>query len=152
MKQCLMIQTRDRKKLFTYEKNFPQLIAFSQIFGAEISTVQIPNETEVLELEDLAPAICEKKSQDADFKIIKVKIRPKEKRKIMLSRAKRIQGHIRRNLLKGRVVSLKELKKKYQKHQLTTACLCTHLTIVRKELQTQGCQVVKVGGGKYAIK
>jgi hypothetical protein len=149
MKQCLMIQTQDRKKLFTYEKNFPQLIEFSKIFNAEISTVQIPNEAEVLELEELAPALCEKKSQNTNFRIVQIKVKPKKKRRLMISRAKRIQTHIKKNLLKGKVLSLKDLKKKYD--GLTTACLCSHFSKIRAILQDQGHEIAKVGGGKYKL-
>ncbi len=152
MKQCLMIKTKDQKKFFTYEKNLPQLIEFSKIFGAEISTVQIPPDTEILELEELAPALCEKKSQKADYKILEIKLRPKETRRKILSRAKKIQKYIQRNLVCGKVVSLKNLSKKYKSQKLTSACLCNHFRITRKEMESQGFIFEKVGGGKYRVK
>jgi len=150
MKLCLMIQMKDNKKFFTHEKNFPQLIEFSKIFNAEISTVQIPNEAEVLDLEELAPALCEKKSQKTDYKIIEIKLGPRKKsRKNILSTSKGIQKHIEKSLLKGNVVSLKQLTQKYK--ELTSACLCIHFRKIRGHLEKQGYTFVKVGGGKYKL-
>lgn len=51
---CLLIETKDKRKFFTHEKNFIQLIEFSKAFNAEISIVKL-EEGSVLELEELAP-------------------------------------------------------------------------------------------------
>ena len=56
--KCLLIQTKDKRKFFTHEKNFVQLIEFSKTFGAEISMVKL-EEGPILELKELAPAICD---------------------------------------------------------------------------------------------
>lgn len=150
MKQCLMIETKDRKRFFTYEKNFPQLIEFSKTFNAEISKVQIPSEAEVLELEELAPALCEKKSQKVDYEVLELKFCPKIARHKILSRAKKIQYYIHKKLVGGHIVTLKELTKKFE--GLTSACLCTHFKLIRQDLESQGRLFEKVGGGKYRIK
>lgn len=146
-----MINTKDNKRFFTYEKNLPQLAEFSKIFNAEISIVQIQNEVDVLELEELIPAFCEKKSQKAKFKIIEVKLKPKFNRKIIINRANKIRQYIKESLLKGETVSLKDLNHKYKSYKLTNACLCIHFAHVRKELTTEGRTLVKIGGGKYKI-
>lgn len=152
MKQCLMIRTNDRKKLFTHEKNLPQLIEFSKAFNAEISIVQISNEKEILELEELAPALCEKRSQSqTEYEVVEIKLKPRENRQTVLKRARYIKNTIRRNLIKGKVVSLKDLSKKYKKYKVTTACLCNHFKQTRQELEREGCVFVKVGGGKYKL-
>lgn len=149
MKQCLMIETKDRKKFFTYEKNFPQLIEFSKTFNAEISKVQIPSEAEVLELEELAPALCEKKSQKVDYKILESKLCPKISRRKILSRAKKIQHYIYKKLLKGHTVTLKDLMKKFK--ELTSACLCTHFKLTRDKMMLENHRFIKIGGGSYKI-
>lgn len=152
MKQCLMIQTNDRKKFFTHEKNLPQLIEFSKAFNAQISIVQISDEKDILELEELAPALCEKKPQNkTEYEIIKAKVKTKENRITILKRAKIIKNNIKNNLIQGKIVSLKELTEKYGKYQITTACLCNHFKQIRKELESQGYTFTKVGGGKYKI-
>jgi hypothetical protein len=151
MKQCLMIQTNDKKKFFTHEKNLPQLIAFSKAFNAQISIVQVSNEKEILELEELAPAICEKKSQNkTEYEIVEAKVKIKGNRPIILKRAKIIKNNIKNNLIKGETVSLKELSQKY--NTITTACLCNHFKQIRQELENLGYSFIKVGGGKYRIK
>jgi hypothetical protein len=152
MKQCLMIRTNDRKKLFTHEKNLPQLIEFSKAFNAEISIVQISNEKEILELEELAPALCEKRSQNqTEYEIVEIKLKPRESRQTVLKRARYIKNTIRKNLIKGKLVSLKDLSKKYKKYKITTACLCNHFKQTRQELENQGYVFIKVGGGKYRL-
>lgn len=151
MKECLMIETKDHKRFFTHEKNLPQLIEFSKVFKAEISKVQIPSETEVLELEELAPALCEKKSQITDYKILEIKLRQKKTREKILSKATKIQQYIRKNLLNGKTVSLKELNKKYKKYQLTNACLCNHFRLTREKMKLDGHLFMKTGGGSYKI-
>jgi len=152
MKQCLMIKTKDQKQCFTHEKNLPQLIEFSKIFGAEISTVQIPSELELLELEELALALCEKKTQKVEYTLLEIKLQPNCDRKTILSRAKNIQKYIEKSLLNGETVSLKKLSNKFKTKQLTIACLCNHFKIVRESLENQGRLFIKVGGGKYKLK
>ena len=147
MKQCLMIETKDHKKFFTYEKNLPYLIQFSKTFNAEISKVQIPSEAEVLELEQLAPALCEKKSQNVDYKILSMKLSSRTKRRKIISRAKKIQNYIQDRLLTGEVVSLSELSHKFR--DLTSACLCNHFKLTRDAMIKEGHKFVKIGGGKY---
>ncbi len=148
MKQCLMIQTNDNKRFFTYEKNLLLLAEFSKTFGAEISIVQIQNDDMVMELEELAPALCEKKSQKAKYKIIEVKIKPKSKKE-KITQTKKIREYIYSQFISGNIVSLKELINKYKHCNLTNACLCNNLSIVRNQLKEKG--LVKLGGGKYKI-
>jgi hypothetical protein len=147
-----MVKTKDQKQCFTHEKNLPQLMEFSKTFGAEISTVQIPSESEVLELEELALALCEKKTQKVEYTLLEIKLQPKRDRKTILSRAKKIQKHIEKNLLNGEVVSLKKLSNKFKNKQLTVACLCNHFKIVRLKMEKQGRVFVKIGGGKYKLQ
>ena len=151
MKECLMIETKDHNRFFTHEKNLSQLIEFSKTFKVEISKVQIPSETEVLELEELAPALCEKKSQITEYKILEVKLQSNKIRDKMLSKSTKIRQYIKRELLNGKIVSLKYLNKKYKKYQLTNACLCNHFKLIRKEMELEGHASIKVGGGKYKL-
>jgi hypothetical protein len=53
-----MIETTDRRKFFTHEKNFPMLIDFAKTFNAEISVVKL-EEGQILDLAELAPALCD---------------------------------------------------------------------------------------------
>lgn len=137
MKKCLMIQMKNHN-LFTHEKNLPQLIEFSKVFNAEISTVQTPNETVILELEELVPALCEKKNyKSKNCEIIKVNLKSRNK----LSTS--VQTYITKNLLKGKSLSIKDLKKKFK--DIKDTCLCNHFRKIRNKLAEEGHKIVKTG-------
>lgn len=152
--QCLMIKTKDRRKFFTHEKNYIQLLEFSRLFKAEVSVVAV-KEAEVLDLEQLAPAICDAtyvQSQPVEMKILEVKLpQARRDRQNILKTAQKITNYIEKKFLSGDVVSLRNLIKKYNKLNVTSACLCNHIAIVRKRLETNGGKFVKVGGGKYQM-
>jgi hypothetical protein len=152
--QCLMIKTKDRRKFFTHEENYIQLLEFSKLFNAEISVVSV-KEAEVLNLSQLAPAICDAnyiQSQPVEYKILEVKVAQNRRtRKDILKTAKKIKSYIRQKFLAGELVSLQKLAKTFRKTKVTLACLCNHLTQVRTDLEQEGRTIRKVGGGKYVL-
>ena len=152
--KCLLVKTRDKRNFFTHEKNLPELIEFSKTFGAEISVVQV-KEAEVLDLVKLGTAICDTAyapQQRPDYEILETKIPTQtRKRSRILKTSQKIRDFIKNEFLKGKVVSLQTLKKRFNRHQLTSACLCNHMKVVREELEDEGYSVKKVGGGKYQI-
>jgi hypothetical protein len=153
--QCLMITTKDRRKFFTYEKNYMQLLEFSKLFGAEVSVVSV-KEAEVLDLAQLAPAFCDANyipEKRPDYQVLEIKLpqRKKRKRQDILKMAQVIQGHITKSFLKGEVVSLKKLNKKFAEEKLTLACLCNHVAVAKKTLEMNGHRIIKVGGGQYQV-
>jgi hypothetical protein len=79
---------------------------------------------------------------------------PEEKsgRKEAIKRAQQITAHIRKQLTAGKEVSLRSLKKKYEEHHLTDACLCAHLGRIRRTLEKEGLTVSKVGPGRYQVE
>lgn len=151
--QCLMIETRDRRKFFTHQKNYPQLIEFSRTFDCEISVVKV-KEAEVLNLVQLAPAICTGTSvKKPDFEIIEVKhSEDKRTRPKILSTAKKIKNYIKELLLQGEVVRLATVSNKFKEDDLTSACFCNHMRSLRKELSAEGIEIERIGHGKYQIK
>src|SRR5262252_7159655 len=110
-----MIKTKDRRKFFTHEKNFPQLIEFSKTFKAEISVVRV-DEADILDLSALAPAICDANyaAKKTSYELVEVKlpVLPRNTRPTILRTAARIKQHILAKFLGGEAVSLKELKKR----------------------------------------
>jgi hypothetical protein len=152
--QCLMVETRDKRKFFTYEKNYPLLIEFANAFNAEVSTVQI-KEGEILDLAPLASAIsnpdyiAKPKFEKIETKIPKLKKRP---RKRAMEIAQIIRNHIREKLMSEEVVGLREIKNRYKRYNLTSSCFCAHLSKVRDELEREGHVIEKMGGGKYMLK
>lgn len=150
--QCLMIKTKDSRRFFTHEKNYVQLLEFSKTFKAEISVVAV-KEAEVLDLAELAPAICNAnyvQNIPAEVRILEVKMPKKSRnRQRILQNAKEISAHIEEKFLAGTIVSLRDLTVTFNK--VTSACLCNHVALIRRKLELEGKQFVKVGGGKYRL-
>lgn len=149
--KCLLIETKDKRKFFTHEKNFPQLIEFSKTFNASLSIVKM-NQGPVLELAELAPAICSPiyKKPTAQYEIVQNMMSKKDRpRTNILKLAEKIKLHIVEEFKGKRIVSLKELKKKFRKDNLSSATLCNHVRRVKNELETQGFRFEKVGAGQY---
>lgn len=149
--QCLLIETKDNRQFLTHEKNFIQLIEFSKHFKANISLVKIDN-GEILDLEQLAPAICNSnyKKNKIDYKVIETKMKC-SKIKIITSNSTKVQKEIKNKFLQREIVSLKEIKKIFKKLNLTDATLCNHMKKVREDLCKEGYSFVKLGAGKYRI-
>jgi len=153
MKQtCLLLKTKDGRKFLTYEKNLPSLIEFAKTFGAEIYRVEIEKQ-KILELKALANAICDQEyaTSPKHRRIEKIHPKPKRTRQAILRNAIKIRKFIRRRLLAGKPVSLKELKTKYKHYEMTDACLCNHLSTIRKLLIREGYTIKKLGAGKYCV-
>lgn len=147
--QCLMIKTQDHRKFFTHTENYPQLVEFSKVFHAEISVVTV-RDAEVLDLSELAPAICDASFQPptAPYEIVEVKYPTAARRHQILSLARKIQNEILRRFAAGGTVCPRQLRKKFP--SVTRACLCNHLTRARQTLTAQGYCFKKVGWGKWA--
>ena len=151
--KCLLIETKDKRKFFTHEKNFVQLIEFSKTFNAEISTVKL-EQGKVLELEELAPAICDPGYQKpkAQYKLLETKLATtKRSRTNILKTADKIKKYISDRLRSRNPVSMKELKKKFRRHKLTDAALCNHVRRVKQELEKEGFKLERIGSGAYKV-
>jgi hypothetical protein len=151
---CLMIETADRRKFFTYEKNFPMLIDFAKTFNAEISVVKLV-EGQVLDLAELAPALCDAgyRRPRSNYEVIETKLLPRSNtRSAILKNADKIQNYIVEQFLAGEVVSLSSMKEKFRKYKLTTACFCNHIHRAMDSLEKKGYVFQKMGAGKYKAK
>ncbi len=151
--KCLLIKTKDKRRFLTFEKHMPSLIEFAKIFGAEIYMVQPAHKEKVMELKALTAALCdsEYKKKPKYKKIEKLHPKPKRDRQTILAEAIKIRKYIRKRLLAGKPVSLKELKIKYKENNLTDACLCNHLSVTRRELVKEGRTFRKLGAGRYCL-
>jgi hypothetical protein len=148
--KCLLIETKDKRKFLTHEKNFAQLIEFSKQFKANISLVKTTS-SEILELEELAPAICDAtyKKNNIEYQIIEDKITCINSNKVKTS--DKIQASLKKQLLKRKSVSLKALKTKYKNFNLSDAALCNIYKKTRESLEQEGYRVVKTGAGEYKV-
>lgn len=150
----IMIRTKDHRKFFTHEENLCQISEFSKVFDAEVSKV-IVKEAEVLDLEELAPAVCNasfKSNEPLECEVIEVKMPHKiKKRQEILSNAQKIDKYIEDQFIAKQPVSLNRISKTFQQNNLTKACLCIHLTQIRNKLLTKGFKINKVGRGEYQL-
>jgi hypothetical protein len=151
--RCLLIQVKGGNSFLTPEKNLTSLIEFAKTFKVEIYLADPAADATILQLKALTAAICDPSYQSSVKceKLERIFPTSKKNRKNVLIEANKIKSFITTKLLTGKPVSLKELKKKYHDQKLTDACLCHHLTMVRKSLMAEGCEFEKVAAGTYRI-
>ncbi len=137
--KCLMIKTKDSRKFFTSQKNMPLLKEFSKTFEAEISIVKANKEV-LIDINELPTAIC-----NADYKNETNYVQVKKSRQEMIDNAQKIQEYIIENLKTKKHISLKDLKKKFQKLKLTDSCLSNHLNSIVRKLGKTGKKITKKG-------
>lgn len=148
--KCLLIETKDKRKFFTYEKNFPQLIEFSKTFNAQMSIVQLDKGL-ILELEELAPAICNPEYQKSysEYEVIEKKTKATNKRPNILNIAKSVSSFVFNEFQTKKSISLKTLKIKFKQYNLSDSALCNHIRRVKKQMESQGFKFIKIGAGEY---
>lgn len=73
--KCLLLQTNDNKKLFTYQKNYKHLLEYIKTFNAKVFIVKIDKDQQILDLNKLVSALCDKnfKVREINFEIIQEK-------------------------------------------------------------------------------
>jgi len=57
-KDCLLIKTRNKRKLFTSKRNLKKLMEFAKLLGLKISIVKVEN-PKILDLKELAYSITQ---------------------------------------------------------------------------------------------
>lgn len=149
MQKCLMIKTQDHRQFFTEEDNYIPLIEFSKTFKAEISVVRLVEPTQLLNLAELAPAICDhnyKTIEIPQYELVEVKLPTQNRpRQNILKIAAKIQKFIHDRLKTGKTISLAELKQRYAE-ELSVPALCNHIRKAKADLEKQGHRIVKIGG------
>ena len=150
-KQYLMIETKDKRKFFTYRENLPQLIEFSKTFNAEISVVR--TDEAPLDMLSLAENICgnDCKIHKPNFEIVEVKIGKNSKNKHQ-HKSKIIKNFIQKKILAGKPMCLRELSERYEKYQLDNTTIYNYLTSVRKKLANDGFPTERVSRGVYQLR
>lgn len=150
--ECILITTKDNRKLFTHKKNLNKLKEYAKVFDAELSVVQV-KEADILDLEDLAFSLVSDtkcKNQKAEYKVIEKKTESNKKpRNKILNTAKKIKSFIKDELLEGKTVSVNSVLQKFKNEKITNACVCMHLKNVRTELSEVGVEINKIKHGFY---
>lgn len=146
--KCILIETNDKRKFLTYEKNLNELKNFIDIFQVKITKVdQIKGK--ILDLKDLAVALCEvsNKKDDVEYK----PINQKDNKKITSSKKSctLIRSFIYNNLIKNKPVSVKDLKQKFNHFDLCDATFYNHIRKVKEVLEKQGIEVKKISPGNF---
>ena len=151
MEVCLLLKTKDNRKFLVKEKYLQNLTEYAKTFGSEIWRVH--SENKGMELKTLARTICKVDyAGDPEFEWLeKMFPIPKKNRDDILKDAAKIRKFVKRRLLSGKPLSLKELKEKYKNCKVTDACLCNHLATVRNTLSKEGHEFKKIGAGKYCL-
>src|SRR5574343_935644 len=136
--KCLLLKTKENKLFLTYEKNLLSIIEFIKTFDIELQIVATENKKLILELKDLIKALCNPLHKcHPIYNKIKT-IYPKRKRENIIKTATEIKEFIKNKFLTEGSISLKSLKNKFSKYNLTDACLCHHLTTIRKSMSKEG--------------
>lgn len=150
---CLLIKLKDKRCFFTDVNNIDILTEFLKTFKAELYLVETRDTPKILNMKSLAKAICDQKKnyETKHRKLEKLFPKPKRSRRCILKDAEKIQKFIARRFISGKPLSLKELKDKYKSCNLTDACLCQHMTKVRKALIKEGRAFQKLVAGKYQL-
>ncbi len=151
--KCLLVKTKDDRNFLTHKDNLQSLVEFAKTFGAEIYMVEPSPNSKILELKPLISALCNSQNKDNPEFDKPERLYPQSKRdrQTILEDAKLIRQFIHKRLISGQSVSLKELKDKYKEHDLSDACLCNHMAVIRKSLSKEGYNFRKVGAGKYCL-
>lgn len=169
--RCLLLRTNDDRRFLTRPEYVPQLIEFTNTFGAEMSIVHAaaPN-LPILELDRLAPAICSPNyvpPKLAELEVLEV-IRPdtiqlfqeldieevavpKKKKETPIQRAETIRADIRGAFLQGNTVDLRGLAKKFKRYHLRLCTYSNHIRTVRDTLIMEGHEIEKAGVGSYRM-
>ena len=144
---CLMLETPDKHRFFTYEKNLPELVEFSRAFGGDVSVVKV-KDADVLDLQDLIPELCNPTRRRFKFELIHTK----SHKRTVFQVAHHVRKQVRKVFLAGKTVVLQQMYQRFnKKYRLGLSTVCNHITAVRKQLMAEGVEIVKVGGGKYRV-
>lgn len=143
-KKCLLIETKDKRKFFTEEKNLKQLTEFANTFDVQMSLVEA-EDIKVLKLEELAVALCNSICENTSkYKIIK-KINRK-------TTSDKICKYIQNKFEKGQVVILKEIKEKFKECNLSITTFSNYISKTINIMTRSGFKIIKIGAGQYRIE
>ena len=151
--KCLLIETKDKRKFFTHKKNLVQLTEFAKTFNSNLFIVELER-GEILELEKLALAICDPnyKNNEGVYTINEQIREIKAIKKVKNERAdlgEKIRNFIINEFMEKKPISIKKIKNKFKKHEISDATLYNHLRKAKIELENKGYKFLKIKAGIY---
>jgi len=149
--KCLLLEISKKRKFFTQERNFNQLIEFCKKFKANVFLVKL-SKGKPAELEELIPAVCDSyyKTPDFEYSIIAPKITFKKIKNA--DKKNTIESYISKQLLFRKTVSIKKLQAKFKKFNLSYASFNNYLKKTVASLEQQGYTIRKNKEGNYYIQ
>ena len=133
--ECLLILTKDNKKIFTSKKNLKKLKEYAKIFNAEISVVQV-KEAEIMDLDEVASIIVEDKkvkSDSVEYTVISTEHEKKQRTKILNTAAK-IKSFIKKEFVSGHKVSVNNVLEKFKK-EVSSKCAQFKIDLVEADIR-----------------
>jgi predicted DNA-binding transcriptional regulator AlpA len=166
--KCLLIKLPDGRKFFTVKKAYPQLLEFAEAFKAKLEIVEA-NDPEILDLKDLAISICDptKISKPTIYNVIHQKdISPENKqlfnhytsfskltsRQQMMEKVTSIRSYILNRFNEGKLVKIKTLARKFEKHGISASAIYRHVNYVKTMLENTNKIIIKVKKGVYKLQ
>ena len=154
---CLLIRTPEKKEFVTDVRNYPLLIEYANTFGGKIYTIDTKETVTILDMDELATALCDGDGIQGtiEYQIVKKHLPALDKaskRRDEQSLALNIRSFIKEQLLKGKPVSLMTIRKQFLKHGLRTCTISNHYAFIRRQLMKQGMPVRRVGHVIYQKK
>jgi len=148
---CVMIEL-DNKVYFTNKKNLNYIIEFAHKFKAKIYYAKTISEN-IFGLEDLAKKFCDQSYiSPTNYKVIQKNVlQTKATRSIITSKAAKIRTAMMDFILKKKIVTFQQIKKKFEKENISSSALCNHFSHVRHELANMGIIIKKIKNGLYSI-
>lgn len=148
---CVMIEI-DNKVYFTNKKNLNYIIEFANKFKASISYAKTLSDN-IFSLEDLAKKFCDQNYiSPTNYKVIQKNVlKTKATRSNITNKAAKIRTKMMDFILKKKIVTFKQIQKKFEKENISTSALCNHFTHVRHELANMGITIKKIKNGLYSI-
>lgn len=77
--KCILIQTKENRKIITSKKNFKHILEYAKTFKAKIFEVKVNKNQKILSINNLITALCDKnyKINNLDFEILGTKFNKK---------------------------------------------------------------------------
>jgi len=142
--KCLMIETKDKRRFFTSKNNFLQLNEFIKVFKPNVFLVEM-KKGDILEIEDLANLLCDteyKKNSDAMYEVVEeIKIDQCKGSKV---NTQKIRDFIKKELINKKTISLKKVKEKFKKYNLSDSTYYNQIKAAKMELSDSGFKFIKI--------
>lgn len=153
--KCLLLKTPDNRCFFTEEKHFPCLIEFGRTFDADISVVKTKEQVEVLDLTDLAKAICNPEATNPpEYEVVETKMAAPQKksnqsRVARAERGREVLAFASARVLSGAEISVTDLVSKFP--DVAKTRLVQHFTRARRDLAAKGHTLKRTKPGTYQL-